>query len=212
MGREPADTSGQPRSRTASSAWRLTCTNAIRPQRSWPRSVHGMQGVRGSNPLSSTRHNASAGHPRGSDCGTNQLRAPGPCACQPGLDGRGRRSGRRSGPLCEPPASCSGGVPPRRYGDRYGNTLSSLRGSAASPAPMTRGRYRCRASRTRSGRLARTRGRLPALCRRERCRNAHPRAVGVLMHVDDGGVPCLGSKTDEVQDQERTELWEPREP
>jgi hypothetical protein len=27
------------------------------------RLVNGMQGVRGSNPLSSTRHNASAGHP-----------------------------------------------------------------------------------------------------------------------------------------------------
>jgi hypothetical protein len=26
-------------------------------------SINGMQGVRGSNPLSSTRHNATAGHP-----------------------------------------------------------------------------------------------------------------------------------------------------
>jgi hypothetical protein len=31
-------------------------------------SINGMQGVRGSNPLSSTRHNASAGHPRRAVC------------------------------------------------------------------------------------------------------------------------------------------------
>ena len=40
----------------------LRCHGLLR-EGSWWGSLDGMQGVRGSNPLSSTRHNASTGHP-----------------------------------------------------------------------------------------------------------------------------------------------------
>src|SRR5215211_910202 len=60
LGHEPGDTKGQQRSQADSRELAMTGANALEQQRSRRHAVHGMQGVRGSNPLSSTRHNASS--------------------------------------------------------------------------------------------------------------------------------------------------------
>jgi hypothetical protein len=51
---------GQPRSPRDPPTWPLTCVNADDLDSAGRHAVYGMQGVRGSNPLSSTRHNASS--------------------------------------------------------------------------------------------------------------------------------------------------------
>ena len=63
LGHAPTDSSGQPRSTTDPSACRFTCADAVDQHPARNHTVYGMQGVRGSNPLSSTRHNASTALP-----------------------------------------------------------------------------------------------------------------------------------------------------
>ena len=60
LGHAPGDSNGQSRLSADSSTWRLTCANAVDLHPVRDHTVYGMQGVRGSNPLSSTRHDASA--------------------------------------------------------------------------------------------------------------------------------------------------------
>jgi hypothetical protein len=60
LGHEPGDTKGQQRSQADSRDLAITSANDLEQQRSRRHAVYGMQGVRGSNPLSSTRHNASS--------------------------------------------------------------------------------------------------------------------------------------------------------
>jgi hypothetical protein len=59
LGHGPGDSKGQQRYRAVTRDLALTSANAREQQRPWAHAVYGMQGVRGSNPLSSTRHNAS---------------------------------------------------------------------------------------------------------------------------------------------------------
>jgi hypothetical protein len=54
LGHAPTDSSGQPRSTTDPSACRFTCADAVDQHPARNHTVYGMQGVRGSNPLSST--------------------------------------------------------------------------------------------------------------------------------------------------------------
>ena len=54
LGHAPGDSNGQSRSPTDNSTWGFTCANAVDLDPVRNRTVHGMQGVRGSNPLSST--------------------------------------------------------------------------------------------------------------------------------------------------------------
>jgi hypothetical protein len=54
LGHEPGDTKGQQRSQAVSRDLAMTSANALEQQRSRRHAVYGMQGVRGSNPLSST--------------------------------------------------------------------------------------------------------------------------------------------------------------
>jgi hypothetical protein len=54
LGHEPGDTKGQQRSQADSCDLAMTSANALEQQRSRRHAVYGMQGVRGSNPLSST--------------------------------------------------------------------------------------------------------------------------------------------------------------
>ena len=68
LGHEPGDTKGQQRSQADSRDLAMTSANALEQQRSRRHAVYGMQGVRGSSPLSSTRHNASTGLPPRAAC------------------------------------------------------------------------------------------------------------------------------------------------
>ena len=63
LGHEPGDTKGQQRSQADSRNLAMTSANALEQQRSRRHAVYGMQGVRGSNPLSSTT-TAAWGCPR----------------------------------------------------------------------------------------------------------------------------------------------------
>jgi hypothetical protein len=68
LGHEAGDSKGQQRYPADSCAPALTSGGSSEQRRSPEHTVHGMQGVRGSNPLSSTRHNASAARPLRAVC------------------------------------------------------------------------------------------------------------------------------------------------
>jgi hypothetical protein len=56
LGHAAGDSKGQPRSLMDPSTWQLTCANAFTLDPARHHAVYGMQGVRGSNPLSSPPH------------------------------------------------------------------------------------------------------------------------------------------------------------
>ena len=59
LGLEVGDSKGQRRFQAGSRGLALSSANALEQRRPWRQAVYGMQGVRGFNPLSSTRHNAT---------------------------------------------------------------------------------------------------------------------------------------------------------
>ena len=100
LGHEPGDNKGQQRYRASSSDLTLTSGNAQEQQRLWGHAVYGMQGVRGSNPLSSTRHNASAGLPLRAICQQIVSRSPGVSAITlSALTGLGASQRARQSPM-----------------------------------------------------------------------------------------------------------------